>query len=111
MRRPGPRALARRRQVHERELKTAGAVEIVEEVAPRIEDCGLVLLLAELIVDVLKADCFRVIALRDAADAVRVHPLERDAALGAFAVLIRAFCPGERRVELFFFGAGELLFF
>ena len=52
------KALAGCGEVHERELKADGAVEVVEKIAPRIEDRSLVLLLAELIVDVLKADGF-----------------------------------------------------
>ena len=95
-------------QVHERELETDGRVEVVEEIAPAVEDRHLVLVLVELIVDVLKLHRFRVAVVRHAADAVREHPLKRDAVLGRLLLFIRALCPCDGRVDLFSFRSCEL---
>ena len=63
--------------VHERQLKVDGAVEIVQEGTPLFKDCGLVLLLCQLIVDVLILDGLGVIIIRHTANAIREHTLER----------------------------------
>src|SRR5699024_7925700 len=49
---------------------------------PFLENSGLVLLQCQLVVDVLKLDGAGVVAIPDAADAVREHPLKRDGLLG-----------------------------
>lgn len=69
------------RRVDKRELEADGAVEVVEEIAPAVKDRGLVLVLIELVVDVLKLYGLGVEALRHAADPVRVRyslSLDRD---------------------------------
>ncbi|MPM64342.1 hypothetical protein SDC9_111228 [bioreactor metagenome] len=87
------KAVPRRGEVQEGKLKPDGAVKIIEEVAPAIKDGGLVLVLVELIVDVLKLNGFRVIAVRHAADAIQEHPLKRDAVLRGFFLFIRPLSP------------------
>ncbi len=82
------KAVPRRGEVQERELKLDGTVEIVEKIAPALKNGGLVLVLVELIVDVLKLNGFRVIAVGHTADAVREHPLKRDAVLRRLLFLI-----------------------
>ena len=57
--------------VDEGELKSHGAVKIVDEVTPCVKDSGFVLVLVELVVDVLKLDGFRVIVVCDTANTVR----------------------------------------
>ena len=59
-----------------------GAVKVVEEIGPAIKDRRLVLVLAQLVVDVLELDRFCVVIAGNTADAVREHPLERDGLLG-----------------------------
>ena len=90
------------------ELEFHGAVEVVEEIAPCVEDGGLVLVLVELVVDVLKLDGFRVVAVRHAANAVGEHPLERDAVLCGLAFLILPLRFRYGGLDLSPFGAGEL---
>jgi len=67
------KAVPRRGEIQERELKLDGAVEIVEKIAPALENGGLIFVLVKLIVDVMKLDGFRVIAVGYAADTVREH--------------------------------------
>ena len=93
------------RRVDKRELEADGAVEVVEEIAPAVKDRGLVLVLIELVVDVLKLYGLGVEALRHAADPVRVHPLEGDAVLRGLFLLILIFCPCNRRCDLLFLGS------
>ena len=89
--------------------KPDGAVKVVEEVAPALEDGGFVLVLAELVVDVLELDGLGVAAIRHLADAVRPHPLIGDAVLGGGLLLFaRAVGAGNRCLDLFAFGAGQL---
>ena len=59
--------------VDEGELNENGAVEIVEEVAPILKDCGLVLVLGKLVVDVVETDGFGVEAAIHLTDAVLTH--------------------------------------
>ena len=93
--------------VDEGQLETDGGVKIVEKIAPTVKDGGLVLVLAQLIVDVLKLDGSRVVAVRHPAGAVRVHPLERNAVLGGPLFLILLLCPGDGRFDLFSLCPGE----
>ena len=89
------------------QLETDGGVKIVEKIAPTVKDGGLVLVLAQLIVDVLKLDRPRVVAVRHPAGAVRVHPLERNAVLGGPLLLILLLCPGDGCFDLFSLCPGE----
>ena len=97
-----------RRQVQKGQLETDGAVEVVEEIAPAFKDGGLVLVLAELVVDVLELNGLGVAAIRHLADAVRPHPLIGDAVLGGPLLFARAVGAGNRCLDLFAFGAGQL---
>ena len=51
-------------EIQKRELEADGAVEIVEEIAPRLKDGGLVLILIELMVDVLNTLSLSLSSLR-----------------------------------------------
>ena len=97
-----------RRQVQKGQLETDGAVKVVEEIAPALEDGGFIFILAELVVDVLKLDGLGVAAIRHLADAVRPHPLIGDAVLGGLLLFARAVGAGNRCLDLFSFGAGQL---
>lgn len=101
-------SLLGRRQVQKGQLKADGAVKVVEEIAPPLKDCRLVLVLRKLVVDVLELDGFRVAAIRHLADAIRPHPLKRDAVLGGLFLFARAVGAGDRCLDLFAFGAGQL---
>ena len=67
--------------VHEGQLKLNGAVEEIQKAAPFFKDGGLVLLLCQLIVDILKLDGFGVVVICHTANAIREHPLERNTVL------------------------------
>ncbi len=82
------KAALRRRKVQKRKLKPDRAVEIVEEITPSIKNGRLILILVELIVDVLKLNRFRIIAVSYTADSVREHTLKRDAVLRRLLFLI-----------------------
>ena len=92
-------------EVYERELKMDGAVKIIEEVAPRIEDRGLVLVLVELIIDVLKLHRFAVIVICHPADAVREHPLKGNGILRRFMPFVRILRFGNGSFNLLSVGA------
>ncbi len=64
-----------RGQIQERELQMNPAVKVIEKITPAFKDGGLVVILRQLVIDVLKLDGFCVIAVGDTADAVRPHPL------------------------------------
>src|SRR5699024_4492515 len=68
-------------RVYEAELKAHRGIKIVEKVAPAVENGVLVLALAQLVVNVLELNSLAVEFALHAADAVREHPLERDAVL------------------------------
>ena len=80
----------RSREVHKGKLELHGAVKVVQEIAPRLKDGGLVLVLRELVVDVLILDRFGVARVGHTTDAVRPHTLIRDAVLRRFFLLIRS---------------------
>ena len=101
-------SLLGRCQVQEGQLKPDGAVKVVEEIAPALEDGRFVLVLAELIVDVLELDGFCVAAIRHFTDTVRPHPFIGDAVLGGLLFFVRAVGTGNRCLDLFAFGAGQL---
>lgn len=97
-------------QVQERKLEPNGAVKVIEEVAPRIENGAFVLILGELIVDVLELDGLGIKAVRHAAHAVRPHPFIGNGILGRLLVFIRPLCPFDGGGDLFALGAGQLSF-
>ena len=72
-----------------RQLEVNRAVEIIEEITPALKDRGLIFILGELIVDVLKLNGLCVVAVRYAADPVRPHPFIGDTVLCRFSF----FCP------------------
>ena len=78
---PAFKALHISSHIHKGQLKVDGAIKEVQEAAPFLKNRSLVLLLSQLIVDVLKLNGFRVIAITYPADAVRKHPLKRDGLL------------------------------
>ena len=92
-------------EVYEGELKMDGAVKIIEEVAPRIEDRGLVLVLVELIIDVLKLHRFAVIVVCDPANTVRDHPLKGNGILRRLMLSVSIFRLGDSRFNLLSVGA------
>ena len=101
----------RSREVHKGKLELHGAVKVVQEIAPRLKDGGLVLILRELVVDVLILDRFGVARVGHTADAVRPHTLIRDAVLRRFFFLIRSVRSCDGGFDLFSFGAGQLFLF
>ena len=92
-------------KVYEGELKMDGAVKVIEEITPRIEDRGFVFVLIELIIDVLKLHCFAVIVICHPADAVREHPLKGNGILRRLMLFVCVFCFGNRRFNLLSVGA------
>ena len=96
-------------QIKERKLQMNAAVEIVEEIAPALEDRRLVVVLRELIIDVLKLDGLGVILIRDAADAVRPHALIGNGVLcGMRPLSALILIPGHECLELLLFCARQL---
>ena len=71
-----------RSKIHKGKLKMHRAVEVVEKVAPSVEDGCLILVLIKLIIDVLKLYRLGKISLLYAADTVLPHPLKGYAVLG-----------------------------
>ena len=70
------------RQVQKGQLKPDGTVEVIEEITPALKDCGFVLILRELVVDVLELDGLGVVAVCHTADTVRPHLFIGDTVLG-----------------------------
>ena len=60
-----------------------GAIEKVQETAPLVKNGGLILLLCQLIVDVLKLNGLGVVAVGDSANAIREHSLKGNGLLGS----------------------------
>ena len=79
----------RRGEVHKRELKLNGSVKEIEKLAPPIKDGGLILILTELIVCILKLDGFHIMRICYAANPIRPNALIGDAVLCGFLFLIR----------------------
>ena len=98
------------RQVDKGKLELHGAVKVIQKIAPRFKDCGLVLVLRELVVDVLVLDHLGVARVSHTADTVRPHTLIRDAVLCRFFFLIRPVRPCDGGLDLLFLGAGQFLF-
>ena len=57
------KSLLRCRKVQKRQLEVDRAVEVVEEITPAFKDCGLIFILGELVVDVLKLNGLCVVAV------------------------------------------------
>ena len=70
-------------------------IEEVHEEAPFLKDGGLVLVLVELVVDILKLNGFGVVIIRHAANAVGEYPLKRDAVLCGFLSFILSLSIGD----------------
>ena len=98
-------------QVEEGKLKFDGAVEVVEEVAPAFKDGGFILVLRKLVVNVLILDRLGVKGIRDTANAVREHPLIRDAVLRRKLLFIGLVRPGDGGLDLPSLGAGQFSLF
>ena len=98
-------------QVEEGKLKADGAVEVVEEVAPAFKDGGFILVLRKLVVNVLILDRLGVKGIRDTANAVREHPLIRDAVLRRKLLFIGLVRPGDGGLDQFSLGAGQFSLF
>lgn len=86
-----------------------GAIKIIEEVTPRIKDCGLVLVLVELVIDVLKLHRFAVIVICHPADAVREHPLKWDGILRRLVPFVRILRLGNGSFNLLSVGAAYVV--
>lgn len=102
------KGLLRGCQVQKGQLELNGAVEVVEEIAPALEDRCLVLVLRELIVDVLELDGLCVAAACHTADAVRPHPFIGDTVLSRFFLFVCAIGTGNGSLDLLSVGAGQL---
>ena len=97
----------RRSHIHKGKLELDGRIKVVQEIAPAVKDRGFVLVLIELIVDVLKLNCFCVVIRADAADAVGEHPFKGDAVLRGLSALVLPLCFGDSRFNLFSVATGE----
>ena len=102
------KGLLRCRKVQKRQLEVNRAVEIIEEITPALKDRGLIFILGELIVDVLKLNGLCVVAVRYTADPVRPHPFIGDTVLCRFSFFVRAVGAGNGRFDLLLIGAGQL---
>ena len=80
-------------QIHEGKLEFDGAVEIIEEVAPAVEDGLLVLVVRELVVDVPELDSFGEMGGRDLTDTVYTDLQVGNAVLCGHFLLICPLCP------------------
>lgn len=96
---------------HFRKLKADGAVEVVEEVAPAFKDGCFILVLRKLVVNVLVLDRLGVKGIGDTADAVREHPLIRDAVLRRKLLFIGLVRPGDGGLDLLSLGASQFSLF
>lgn len=63
------------------QLELNGAVEVVKEITPTLEDSRFIFILIELIVDILELDSLGEVAGFHTAYAIGEHPLKRDAVL------------------------------
>ena len=96
------------RHVHERQLEFHGAVKVVQEVTPALEDGRLIFILVELIVDILELDSFSEIAGFYTANAVRPHSLERNTVLRRLFLLVLVLSSRDSSFNLLSFGPREL---
>ncbi len=86
-------------------------IEIVQEIAPTFKDRGLILVLRQLIVDILKLNSLGVVLLRYPADAVRPHPLIRNGSLSCPGLFLVRTVSLQQLFQLLFFRPGELELF
>ena len=98
-------------QIEEGKLKADRAVEVVEKVTPAFKDGGFIFILRELVVNVLVLDRLGVKSIGDTADAVREHPLIRDAVLRRKLLFIGLVRPGDGSLDLLSLGAGQFSLF
>ena len=75
------KVLCIRCHVHETQLEMHGTVKKVQEAAPFLKDLGLVFLLCQLVIDILKMDGLCIIIRTDPADAVLKHTVKRNTLL------------------------------
>ena len=80
-------------QIHEGKLEFDGAVEIVEEITPAVENGLLVLVVRELVVDVPELDGFGKVGGRDLTDTVYTDLQVGNAVLCGHFLLICPLCP------------------
>ena len=69
-------------QIDKGQLKLNGAVKVVQEITPAIEDGLLILIIGELVVDVPELNHLGVMGLRNLTDTIHSHSDIRDAILG-----------------------------
>ena len=62
--------------VHKGQFKLYRAVKEVQKATPFVKNRRFILLLCQLIVNVLKLNGFRIIAIRNTTDSIRKHPLK-----------------------------------
>ena len=86
-------------------------IKVVQEIAPAFKDRGLILILRQLIVDILKLNSLGVVLLRYPADAVRPHPLIRNGSLSCPGLFLVRTVSLQQLFQLLFFRFGELEFF
>ena len=68
-------------KVQKRQLEMNRAVKIIEEVTPALKNCGFILVLRKLVVNVLKLNCFCIVRFCHPADSIRPHPFIRNTVL------------------------------
>ena len=107
---PSLQAVGRHTPVEKAQREIYGAVEVIEESGPAAEDGVLVVRLAQLIVDVLKLDCFGVMLICGPTNAVRPHLQKRDAVLRGLLTAICAVCSCDGFPDRLFVCAGQRAF-
>ena len=95
------------RHIHERQLKMDAGIKEIQEGTPFLKDCGFILLLRQLIVDVLELNCFGVIPICNTANAVREHTLKRDGLLRGAGNPIVPFGSFQCCLQLLLLSVGE----
>ena len=101
------KGIVRCHQIEEGQLKLHRTVKVVEKITPRFKDGGLVLVLAQLVIDVLKLDGLGVMGICHTADAIGPHPLIGDAVLCGLLFFIGTVCPRNGGFNLLFLCAGQ----
>ena len=94
--------------VDERKLETDGAVEVIQEVAPPVKNRGFVFIGVQHIVNVVKANSFRIAVVPCSADSIREHPLKRDGVLRGHLSLISILVFCDNGFNLLSFASCEL---
>ena len=85
------------------------AVKRVQEGTPLFEDCGLVFLLSQLVVDVLILNGQGIVVVRHPADTVRKHTLKRNRILGAAGNSVISSCLPDNPENLFFLRLTQII--